>query len=63
MVSNNYCWANEHENPKKGARHEVDAFTMLVSKVDALLKKVDILQTNAFHGVTSSSSFRAIECI
>jgi len=43
MVSNNYCWANEHENPKKGARHEVDAFTMLVSKVDALLKKVDIL--------------------
>jgi len=44
MTSNNYHWGNERGQRKKGGRHEIDAFTMLASKVDALFQKVDLLQ-------------------
>ena len=43
MASNNYHWATKRENPKKGGRHEIDAFTMLAINVDALFQKVDHL--------------------
>ena len=43
VASNNYHWASERGLPKRGGRHEVDAFTMLASKVDALFQKVDQL--------------------
>ena len=43
ITSNNYHWASKRRNPKKGRRHDVDAFTMLICKVDALLQKVDCL--------------------
>ena len=36
MASNNYHWASEKGLPKRGGRHEVDAFTILASKVDTL---------------------------
>jgi len=36
MASDNYHWGNERGQPKKGGRHEIDTFTMLASKVDAL---------------------------
>ena len=36
IASNNYHWAIEQRNPKEGGRHNVDALTMLVSKVEAL---------------------------
>ena len=41
MASNNYLWVSEKCYHKKGGRHEVNAFTMLASKVDALFQKVD----------------------
>jgi len=33
-TSNSYHWVSERQPPKQRARHEVDAFTMLASKVD-----------------------------
>ena len=50
MSSNNYHLANEKGNPKKGGRYDVNAFNMLVSKVDALFQKVDCLQLNPSNG-------------
>jgi len=44
MTSNNYHWGNDRGRPKKRGRYEIDAFTMLASKVDALFQKVDRLQ-------------------
>jgi len=41
MTSNNYHWRSERGQPKRGGRHKIDAFTMLASKVDVRLKKVD----------------------
>jgi len=57
MASNNDRWATEHVNARKGGRHDVDIFTMLASKVDALFQKEDRLQTNPSYGSTSSNSF------
>ena len=34
MALNNYNWASEYGNQRKRGRHEVNAFTMLTSKVD-----------------------------
>ena len=45
MTSNNYHWASEGGPPKLGGKHEIDVFTMLASKVDALFQKVDQLQS------------------
>jgi len=44
MVSNNYNWGSERGQPNRRGRHEIDAFTMLANKVDALFQKVDYLQ-------------------
>ena len=43
MALNNYNWASEYGNPRKRGRHEVNAFTMLTSKVDDIFQKVDRL--------------------
>jgi len=43
--------------------HEVDAFTMFTSKVDALFQRVDRLQPTPSHSYTLSGSFgQAITC-
>jgi len=39
MASNNYHWWSERGQPKRGGRHEIDAFTMLASKFNALFKR------------------------
>ena len=44
MASKNYHWGSERGQPKRGGSHEIDAFTMLASKVDALIQKIDRLQ-------------------
>ena len=54
MTSNNYHWGNERGQLKKGGRHEIDAFTMLASKVDALFNKVDRLQPTSSPSGSSS---------
>ena len=37
MASNNYHWLSERTTPKRsGGRYEVDAVTLLASRVDAL---------------------------
>jgi len=45
MALNNYHWDSERGHSKKGRRHEIDPFTILSSKVDALFEKVAHLQT------------------
>jgi len=39
MTSNNYHWVSERGLPKGGGRHEIDAFTILASKVDYFSKR------------------------
>ena len=58
IASNNYHWVSERGLPKQGGRHEVDAFTMLASKVDALFKKIDQLQPTLSHGGIPNRSTR-----
>ena len=54
MASNKYHWGNEWGQSKKGGRHEINAFTTLASKVDALFQKADDLQpTSSLHGSSS----------
>ena len=43
ITSNNYHWASERGQPKQGGGHEIGAFAMLVSKVDALSQKLNHL--------------------
>jgi len=45
---------SEQGKPKKEGWHEIDAFTMLASKVNALFQKVDRLQPALSHGGTIS---------
>jgi len=40
MTSNNYHWGSERSQPKRRERHEIDVFTMLASKVNALFQQV-----------------------
>jgi len=54
MASNNYRWGNERGQSKKGGGHEIDSFTMLASKVDALFQKVDRLQPTSSPSGSSS---------
>ena len=54
LASNNYHWKNERGQPKKEGRHEIDAFAMLTSKVDALFQKVDRLQPTSSPSGSSS---------
>jgi len=44
IVSNNYHWRSEQGQLKRERRHEIDAFTMLASKVYVLFQKVEWLQ-------------------
>jgi len=41
MALNDYHWASRRGFPKKEERHEVDAFIMLASKVEALFQMSD----------------------
>lgn len=46
MASNNYHWSSERAAPKKSSsRYEVDAMTLLTSKVDALAQRLDRVDT------------------
>jgi len=46
MASNNYHWASERAAPKRGGgRQEVDAVTLLASRVDALAQRLDKVAT------------------
>jgi len=46
MASNNYHWSSERASPKRdGGRHEVDAVTLLASRVDALAQRLDKVAT------------------
>jgi len=46
MTSNNYHWASERATPKRsGGKHEVDAMTLLASRVDALAQHLDKVAT------------------
>ena len=56
MASNNYHWCGEQSNLRIGARLEVNAFTLLASKVDALFQNVDRLQTSHHRGISTGSS-------
>ena len=60
IASNNYHWASEKGYPKKGERHEINAFIMVASKGDALFRKVDQLETPHSYGSTASGSFRKV---
>jgi len=42
---------------KKGGRHGLDAFTILITKVDALFQKVERLQPTPSYSGTLSGSF------
>ena len=57
MVSNNYHWGSERGQPKKKERHEIDAFTMLVSKVHVLFLKVNRLQPTPIQNGAASGLY------
>jgi len=43
MASNNYHWLSERAAPKKSfGRYEVDAVTLLASKVEALAQRLEM---------------------
>ena len=54
MASNKYHWGSERGQPKNKGRHEINAFTMLASKVEALFQKPDRLQPMASRSGSSS---------
>jgi len=66
MMSNNCHWRSERGQPMRGGRSEIDAFTMLASKVNVLFQKVDRLKPtplqsgapNPVHGQVSICEMR-----
>jgi len=59
MTLNNYQWSNECDQPKRvGGKIEVDALTLLTTKVDAMTQRLDQLNVNA---VNSSAPFPSCE--
>jgi len=55
MASNNYHWSSERTTPKRGGgRHEVDAVTLLASRVDALAQRLDRVPTRSATSAGSS---------
>jgi len=49
-------------HPKKGARYEIDVFTMLASEVNALFQKVDHPQTTLYGSVPNGLLGQANVC-
>ena len=45
-ASNNYHWSSERASPRRGGgRYKMDAVTLLASKVDALVQRLDKVGT------------------
>jgi len=48
MALNNYQWSNERGQPKRfGGKYDIDALTLLTSKMDAMTQKLDKLNVHA----------------
>lgn len=48
MALNNFQWTTERAQPRRvGGKLEVNAFTLLFAKVDAMTKRLDQLNVNA----------------
>jgi len=57
MTSNNYHWSSERATPRRnGGKYEVDAVTLLASRVDALAQRLDKVGTFPTPGGPSGSS-------
>jgi len=75
MAPNNYHWASKRAAPNRnGGRHEVDAVTLLVSRVDALAQRLDkvanpsttsagpSMGTHAYYETCGIQGHSSIEC-
>jgi len=57
MASNNYHWSSEGATPgQKTGKYDVDAVTLLASRVDALAQRLDIVGTSPLLGNSSGLS-------
>ena len=55
MASNNYHWSNERSTPMRGNdKYKVDAVTLLASRVDALVQRLDKVGTSSSSSGSSS---------
>ena len=61
MASNNYHWSSERATPKRGSgRHEVDAVTLLASRVDALAQRLEKVATSSATSAGPSMGIYAV---
>ena len=57
MALNNYQWSNERGQPKRvGGKYDVDALTLLTTKMDAMTQKLDRLNVNVVNSCAPSAS-------
>ena len=57
MATNNYQWSNECGQPKRGGgKYDVNALTLLTTKMDAMTKKLDRLNVNDVNSCAPSPS-------
>ena len=55
MSLNNFQWSTEQGQPKRvGGKHEVDVFTLLSAKVDAMTQRLDRMNVNAMNSSAPS---------
>ena len=55
MALNNFQWSTERAQPRRGGgKLEVDAFTLLSAKVDAMTKRLDQMNVNAVNSSAPS---------
>jgi len=56
-TSNNYHWSSERATPRsRSGKYDVDAVTLLASRIDALAKQLDKVGASPLPGSSSGSS-------
>ena len=57
MASNNYHWSSEGATPRrKTGKYDIDAVSLLASRVNALAQRLDIVGTSPLLGSSSGLS-------
>jgi len=55
---NNYQWSNERSQPNRvGGKFDVDALTLLTTKMNAMTQKLDRLNVNAMNACAPSLAY------